>query len=420
MFFGIKSNTLLAAILVFHLVACLIFSFFVYPILEKKFELDITQDEYDDLGWSLAQGNGFRSYHGEKSVIRGPGYPAFLAAIYVIAGHNFQAVQLVQCLLSTLIILLTWLIGRQFFSQRVTILATAVMALNPLLIWYVPRIMVEVPFTLVCLLVFYFSHKLLKEKVSWADYLFTSLSIAAAAYIKSIALIFPFIILVMLIVVKRQILKPLITAAIVGFLALLCVLPWSIRNYNISGEIVPVHTSLALPIVQGKLYVDNFAASPFSTKKAMLQTKETMEQFSLEGGGRAISYPLAGLKDEIEIDRSAKKYIISYYQENPLELVKGMAIRSLLFWYYSSNSLFSVFLLLLNAAILFIALLALIKFWKIKTFWIPVIWTLFFVGFHSLIIASARFSLQLHPYLLLLASAYLLSRFTKEEVIKID
>ena len=419
MFFGIKNTTLLAGILAVHLVICLVFSFVAYPILEEKFQLDITQDEYDDLGWSLAQGQGFRSYHGGESVIRGPGYPAFLALIYSVAGHNFGAVQLAQSLLSVLIVFLSWLIGRQLFSKQVSLVAAAFMALNPLLIWYVPRIMVEVPFTLVCLLVFYFSQKLLLQEIRWYNVLFTALSVAAAAYIKSIALIFPLVIFLLLLFFRRDLLKSLGFTAAIFALVVLAILPWSIRNYDVTGgEIVPVHTSLALPIIQGKLYVDNFFDSPFSTRKAMLQTKQTMEHVSLEGGGRAISYPLANIKDEVELDKAAKSYIVNYYKEKPLDLLKGMAIRSLLFWYYSSNKFFTVFLLVVNLVLIILSILAIAKNWKLKEFWLPVVWTVFFVGFHSLIIASARFSLQLHPFLLLLSAAFILQKFTKEKVFK--
>ena len=55
------------------------------------------EGRYDEVGWSLASGQGFR-LEGELTAYAPPGYPAFLALIYAIFGHNLAAARLAQCL----------------------------------------------------------------------------------------------------------------------------------------------------------------------------------------------------------------------------------------------------------------------------------------------------------------------------------
>jgi 4-amino-4-deoxy-L-arabinose transferase-like glycosyltransferase len=47
---------------------------------------------YDALGWSLASGRGFVGPSGYPEVLRTPGYPAFLGALYVVFGHRLGPV----------------------------------------------------------------------------------------------------------------------------------------------------------------------------------------------------------------------------------------------------------------------------------------------------------------------------------------
>lgn len=399
---------------VIHLSIGIVFSFFVYPALEARFEVDITQDEYDDLAWSMAQGRGFRSYHGEESVIRGPGYPALLAGIYLIAGHNFQAVQAVQAVLSALIVWFTFLIGRRIAGDNAGLVAALAMAFNPLLIWYIPRIMVEVPFTLLCLLAFHTFHRL-SERWSWSGILLAGVWIAGAAYIKSIALVFPAVLLVLLLLAKSGWQRALVSALAAGVVAAALITPWTLRNYQLTGRLIPVHVSLALPLTQGDLYVRHFAGSPFNTKPAMAATYQTLREISVGQGFRPITYPLTSLRDELDLETAVGAHFAEVYRADPLYWLQGTAIRSLLFWYYSSSTLFSLVLLGLNALILIFAVPGFFMLKGKRERWIPVVWLAVWLGLHAPLIASARFTLQMQPYLLALAAVAVL-RLLRVEV----
>src|SRR5690349_19930488 len=58
-------------------------------------------DGYDELAANLAEGNGYRFYPDTaETLMREPGYPIFLAGIFVVFGKNFAIVKLANMILA--------------------------------------------------------------------------------------------------------------------------------------------------------------------------------------------------------------------------------------------------------------------------------------------------------------------------------
>ncbi len=123
--------------------------------------------QYDMLGLSLARGNGYRWYQrdyvqqleayfarwyhldldppsvppeGYLTVFRPPGYPAFLAAVYLVAGetHRLAAVRLVQSVLGAALAPLTLFLARRLrLPDRAGWIAAVLVGLYPIL-WMYP------------------------------------------------------------------------------------------------------------------------------------------------------------------------------------------------------------------------------------------------------------------------------------------
>jgi len=89
--------------------------------------------EYDRLGLNLAKGNGLKD---EFLSHRMPLYPAFLALCYLIWGHSYVAVRLVQSLLGTLTCLFVYLAARRVAGDGLARIALFVAAVYPPLIRY--------------------------------------------------------------------------------------------------------------------------------------------------------------------------------------------------------------------------------------------------------------------------------------------
>jgi hypothetical protein len=205
--------------------------------------------------------------------------------------------------------------------------------------------------------------------------------------------------------------KAVIGAVATGVVAAAIIAPWTFRNWQLTGRVIPVHVSLALPLTQGDLYVRHFAESPFNTKPAMAATYDTLSRISIDQGFREITYPLTSLRDELDLETAVGAHYAALYRADPLYWLQGTAIRALLLWYYSSNTLFSIVLLGLNALILCLAIPGFFMLKGKRERWIPLIWVLTWIVLHAPLIASARFTLQLQPYLMALGAVTLLRLF---------
>ena len=101
---------------------------------------------YHLLGKNMAAGNGVSESRTEPfspSRIRTPGYPFLLAIVYAVAGPEFKAVLVVQCLLGGLSCLLVFGIGNRLGGPRTGLLAAGIVALYPALIYYDTRLLRE-------------------------------------------------------------------------------------------------------------------------------------------------------------------------------------------------------------------------------------------------------------------------------------
>ena len=80
---------------------------------------------------------------------RMPGYPLFLAAIYVLGG-GVKTVMVLQALMGGMIVLLTYAVGRRV-SQGTGLMAAMLVTVDPLSIGFSAALLTETPFTL-CLM----------------------------------------------------------------------------------------------------------------------------------------------------------------------------------------------------------------------------------------------------------------------------
>jgi tetratricopeptide (TPR) repeat protein len=87
---------------------------------------------YDEWARSIAGG----AWLGERIFYQAPLYPYFLAVVFKIAGHDLVVVRVVQAVLGSAACALLTLAGARFFSPRVGLLAGALLALNPMALFF--------------------------------------------------------------------------------------------------------------------------------------------------------------------------------------------------------------------------------------------------------------------------------------------
>jgi len=194
--------------------------------------IDMDAVEYDYLGWSIAQGHGMVTHFGDQTSIRFPGYPYFLGLIYFIFGHHHIAVLLVQALLGSLTPVLIYLTARRLFSVKVSQIAVVVAAVYPGFIYFVGWLMTENLFILLVSLLLYLTVTL-REGVSWKRLVLIGVLLGCLSLTRGVGLPFIGIIpLYMFLRLSGELRDRLARAALVLAVALLMLVPWTVRNYG--------------------------------------------------------------------------------------------------------------------------------------------------------------------------------------------
>jgi hypothetical protein len=180
-----------------------------------------------------------------------PGYPYFVAAVYVLSG-GLEAVRWVQGVLGALLVPAVGRVGCSTFSPRVGLLAAAVTALYPDLIWYSTHFWSETLFVVLLwwglerLLVAGLEQRLLPAIGSGA-------LLGLAALTRETALHFVPLAALWLAWPRRR--ADWLRGAVFVLAALLTVAPWTYRNAVKFGAFIPISTFGPMNLWQGNTHL---------------------------------------------------------------------------------------------------------------------------------------------------------------------
>jgi 4-amino-4-deoxy-L-arabinose transferase-like glycosyltransferase len=210
---------------------------------------------YDDIGWNLAQGFGYRASldappHLDQSIIySGPGYELFLAVVYRAFGHRYEPVWIVQALFHALSALLVFLISRRVFrhqwSDGLGLVASAFIGFSPDLITNASMLLTE-NFAIVLLLAaayFFFRYR---ESYSWTDFVAMLVAMIAGVSVRT-----PMIALLPLLFIffcyHRRWLHGILFITI--FVAAFT--PWTLHNWRVYHAFIPFNSNAGIQLAVG-------------------------------------------------------------------------------------------------------------------------------------------------------------------------
>jgi 4-amino-4-deoxy-L-arabinose transferase-like glycosyltransferase len=200
--------------------------------------------EYDRLALDLSQGKGYRNEKGELSAWRPPLYPFFLSAIYKAGGHSYLNVRIVQAVLSAAIVAVIFLLARLLFGTSAAYWAAAISSVYPAFYAYYfscASLSAETLYTFLLVFSFYeyFRFACLGKG---ADLVFSGILMGLAILTRPVpallAAAFPFLFFLAGYRPPKLWLTFLLFWTAVG----LTLLPWTLRNYVVFREFVPVTT----------------------------------------------------------------------------------------------------------------------------------------------------------------------------------
>lgn len=210
---------------------------------------------YDDIGWNLAQGLGYRasldSLPGlDQSIIySGPGYELFLSGVYRVFGHRYEPVWILQALFHALSALFVFLISRRVFrnqwSDGLGLVAAAFVGFSPDLITNASMLLTEnlAIFFMLVAVYFFFRYR--------DSFALRDLSILAIAFVAAVAVRTPIIFLLLLffayIVYHRRWLHALVLLVLfVGVFT-----PWAARNWRVYEAFIPFNANAGIQFAVG-------------------------------------------------------------------------------------------------------------------------------------------------------------------------
>ena len=189
--------------------------------------------QYDRLALGILNGDGYVDASGNPDAYWPVGYPAFLAAIYFVFGHSYFAAGIINALLGTTTVFLTYILARQALSSKASLAAAGVAAFLPAhTIAYTPNLWSETLHTTLVMAVLIATLRLVRSP-TYLNAILLGFLIGISVYVRPILLFFPGAILVLLLLTQHRggTQLSIRLAAVTLLIILATISPWTIRNF---------------------------------------------------------------------------------------------------------------------------------------------------------------------------------------------
>lgn len=358
---------------------------------------------YDRLAIGLIEGKG---YGGGTSSYMPPGQPFFLAAIYYVFGYNPQIACIFQAFISSLTCIIIYYIGKSVLNKKIGIISGFIAAFYPTFIIFSELLITETLFVFLLTLSALYLLKI-HEKTSAKNISITGVSLGLAMFMRPLIMgLIPFILIWMLLSSKNR-KKNLMKFMVIILIMMAVISPWTVRNYNVHHEFVPVSLNGGYCFWLGN--------NPDATGMACS---------ALENKTRAYTTLNMTAHNEVERDRLFYKKGFEFIKENPinvlcLDLEKFayfLGIPNKFFANYFENRFINpipkwLFIILAPLTVLpYIILLPFAIFgivfyqkWDRKAY-LLILLIFYYTLMHSLILAEVRYHLQIMPFLIIFAT----------------
>jgi 4-amino-4-deoxy-L-arabinose transferase-like glycosyltransferase len=197
--------------------------------------------EHDILAKNIADGYGYCYYPGHPTSYRPPLYPIFLSIIYIIFGHNYTWVHILEALIGSLTCILVYIISFRYFDERVAKISSLITALYPTYITLTTGLMTENLFTFLVAL-FIYSVYLYRSRHRGIYIIFAGIVLALSTLCRATMLPIIFLLPVCSAYSDEKPDRGFKEGLWVSVIALMVMSPWIIRNYSVHHAIVLVDT----------------------------------------------------------------------------------------------------------------------------------------------------------------------------------
>jgi len=238
------------AILIFG-VAFLIRLIYLLQIKSNPFFYQPIVDELWNLRWAQEIMTG--SFWGHEVFFRGPLYPYFLALLLKITASDYFWTRLIQMVIASGSAVLTYYLGREYFSDRVARLAGIFYAFCGILIFYEGMLLIPVLFVFLNLLGLFLLARHRDNPRKW-PYFFIGLVFGLSAIARpNILLVLPFLAIWIIWKFYKKIEnRSVVVLLFVFFMGIILpIAPVTIRNYMVADDFIPISSQGGINLYLG-------------------------------------------------------------------------------------------------------------------------------------------------------------------------
>jgi 4-amino-4-deoxy-L-arabinose transferase-like glycosyltransferase len=422
-------NQRIGAILLILIAAFLLTAAMLFLVLPRLGQVMVPEyslgfaDGYDLIANNLVHGNGYRfSGNTSETMLREPGYPLLLAVVFKVGGYHIGTVRWANWLLTIGIAFLMLCLTQMVTNDRTTsLIATLLFLFYPSTLISEARGGVEILFILVVLVFMLSLHHAVAKGNRWR-YLVAGLALGVVVQVRSTPLVFPFFLLLYLLLFANgatERLKAVTNVAVLVLGMVIVMVPWVVRNFMLVHQLVPTATVQGVALQEGQYtcrhltFDDNFYAVQNQAGR-MRAAIATELGFPFEGAYYYQAFYDA--RDEWTFNKILFQKAEKEYVDHPA-LLAGCVCKNLFnFWFLGKTWHATWLNMVVQVPLLVLAiggLVVLRKRGQLPRMGIMLTFVLCIVAVHLPTIAHARHSVPLVPFLVIPAGVSVMSIWLK-------
>jgi hypothetical protein len=375
-------------------------------------------DLYDFIAKNLDQGHGYRvEPNMGETMLREPGYPLLIAAVFKIGGYSDQGPRLACILLAFGAALILLRLTRKITGDgTIALIAALLFLLYPGTLVAEARAGNEMPCVATMLLFIFTLYRAVEEGSTWL-FGIAGLLLGVAALVRSEVLLFPVFLLAYFFFTSRgwgarcKVVLQLV-ALTAGLLVAMS--PWIIRNYILVHKFVPTDTLGGIAAQEGLYtceHLSQYESFLESQRGAGRERAEVARQLGLPFEGSYYYQFFYAPQDEMKFNRVLLDHVSEEYRSNP-RVLAGCAAQNLFFkfWFLGKTPQATRMNMLVQLPLLAFALGGLIILYKLgllRKAAIILLYVVYVPIIHAPIIAHARHSVLVFAFLAVPAAVFL-------------
>ncbi len=200
---------------------------------------------YIKLADRLFSTGSYTSDYGFKTAFWPVGLPAFLTFLHLITNHYILAAKLINIVIFISLVFITYKLFYEHLNPIGRVIYLLSFAFFPNNLFSVNVILTEFPFTLLIWIIIYLVIKFPLKKA-----IIVGILLAISSYIRPIGLLLPLVI-IFYYTKFYGLKKSLKYLSVILIVFLISLAPWTVRNYQLFGKLVPVATNGGFNFLMG-------------------------------------------------------------------------------------------------------------------------------------------------------------------------